>query len=813
VTLSPVRDEGGRLIGISNIVRDISHRKRAEAALRQSEDRYRHLAESLPQLVWATHGDGRAEYCNARWQAYTGIALEDLTDWNTSKLIHPDDIRLVQQRWAAALATGEAFDVEHRLRRADGEYRWHVARGLPLRDEGGKITRWFGTCTDIHEQKHTEVALRESEERFKHIVANAPFPAAVHAEDGELLMLSNVWTELTGYSAAEIPTVQAWARRAYGDRSEIELARLGKLYARGSRHHSGESQIMTRARVPLIWDFWVTPLGRLPDGRQFILTMAVDVTHRKQVEEALQLRDRAIRAATQGIIITDPNQPGNPIVYVSPGFERLTGYSAAESVGHNCRFLQGKESDPAVIERLRAAVRAGEPCTVELLNYRKDGTLFWNELSISAVRDSDERLTHYVGVQTDVTQRRRLEEQFRQSQKMEAFGQLAGGIAHDFNNLLTIIIGYSDVMLDELPGDDHYHEPLREIQRAAERSASLTRQLLAFSRKQVLDPKVLDLNEIVRDTEKMLLRVIGEDVHLATVLCPDLKRVKADAGQLEQVLVNLAVNARDAMPEGGELMIVTKNVELDESYAASHAGVRPGPHVMLALTDSGLGMSEEVKRKIFEPFFSTKEPGKGTGLGLAVVHGIVKQSEGHIEVYSELGLGTCFKIYLPIVAQSAQNATSLPSQKPAPQGTETVLFVEDEENVRLLAHRALQRCGYNVLVAGDPLEAVRISQSHDGIIDLLLTDVVMPTMNGRKLAELLQPARPEMRVLFMSGYTDDAIVRQGILNAGVGFLQKPFTLASLGEKVRESLDFSVVARHGCVGLEMSPEVSGIPVVL
>jgi PAS domain S-box-containing protein len=799
VTISPVRDQEGRPVGVSEILHDISERKQADAALRQSEQRYRILADSLPQLVWTTDADGRAEYANARWNAYTGTGSGGPYTWNSPELIHPDDVRVTWRQWADSLETGEPFDLEYRLLRADGAYRWHVARGLPLRNLAGQITHWTGTCTDIHAQKTSESALRESEERLQHMVANAPFPAMVHAEDGQLILLSNAWTELTGYTMADLPTVQAWLDKAYGKEAAAQRARIDNIFNNTGRYHVGEFLIMTCAEGTLIWDFWATPLGRLPDGRRFVLSMAVDLTLRKQVQEALQLHDRAIQAVTQGIIITDSKQPSNPIVYVSPGFERLTGYSLAECVGRNCRFLQGKDTDPTAIARLREAVRTGEPCTVELLNYRKDETSFWNELSISGVRDADQRLTHFVGVQTDVTQRRRLEELFRQSQKMEAFGQLAGGIAHDFNNLLTIILGYSDVMFDMLSGDHPCHEPLHEIKRAAERSALLTHQLLAFGRKQIMDPVVLDLNEIVVDAEKMLRRVLGEDVDLIMVLSPELRHIRADPGQLEQVMVNLLVNARDAMPQGGELLIETKNVELDENFAKPQAGIRSRSHVLLAITDSGEGMPEEIRSKVFEPFFSTKDPGKGTGLGLSVVHGIIKQSDGQIEVQSKLGVGTTFNIYLPAVDQPARRAMpSLPANGAAPRGTETILLVEDDDSVRLIGECVLRRCGYRVMSACDATEAIRVSRAHDGAIDLLLTDFVMPKMNGGKLAELLHSERPKMRVLFMSGYTDAAIERQGVPNDGVRLVSKPFSPASLAEKVRACLDESAVAPLVCL---------------
>lgn len=387
----------------------------------------------------------------------------------------------------------------------------------------------------------------------------------------------------------------------------------------------------------------------------------------------------------------------------------------------------------------------------------------------------------------DISQQKNLEEQLRRAQKMEAFGQLAGGVAHDFNNMLTIICGCSELLLEATPPDDPNRKLLEEILKAGERSAALTGQLLAFSRKQVLAPKVLDLNDVVQDTEKMLRRVIGEDIHLTTVLHPQLGCVKADPGQVEQVLLNLALNARDAMPQGGKLTIETNNVALGEEYARSHADVRPGHYVMLAVTDTGIGMTEEVKSRLFEPFFTTKGPGKGTGLGLAVVHGIVKQSDGSIEVYSEPGVGTSFKIYLPRVEQTAPTGKSSPDLGPAPRGTETILLVEDEDAVRTLTRFTLQQCGYTVLETSHGEEAIKVATSHRERIHLLVTDVVMPGMGGRVLAERLLNLHPEMKVLFISGYTDDAVVRHGILHEHVNFLQKPFSPNALAHQVREVL--------------------------
>jgi|SRR5579885_2042090 len=383
---------------------------------------------------------------------------------------------------------------------------------------------------------------------------------------------------------------------------------------------------------------------------------------------------------------------------------------------------------------------------------------------------------------------RKKDEQLRQAQKLEAIGSLAGGVAHDFNNLLTIINGYSEIITSQLPADSPVRNLAREIGQAGERAASLTRQLLAFSRKQVLEPKVLNLNAEVTDTAKMLKRLIGEDVELNIVLEPGLGRVKADPGQVEQILINLAVNARDAMPQGGKLTIETADVELDQTYTDNCPGLRPGPYVMLAVSDNGCGMDEATKARIFEPFFTTKGPGKGTGLGLATVYGIVKQSEGHIAVYSEPGRGTTFKIYLPAVATEQLSGKSHPGLQVVRHGTETILLTEDEPAVLALARHVLEMHGYTVLEASNPEKAIRIAEAHKGTIHLLVTDVVMPALSGRQLVERLAALRPGMKVLYLSGYTDDAVVRHGVLQEQTAFLQKPFTTRALAQKVREVLD-------------------------
>jgi two-component system cell cycle sensor histidine kinase/response regulator CckA len=417
----------------------------------------------------------------------------------------------------------------------------------------------------------------------------------------------------------------------------------------------------------------------------------------------------------------------------------------------------------------------------------KDGSVVWVDLTVSMAREPSGELRYSIAVIQDITRRKQLEGELLHAQRMEGVGQLAGGIAHDFNNLLTVISGRSVLALRRLQPADPLRRDLDLIHKTADRAAALTRQLLAFSRKQVLQPRVAELNALVETSTGLLMRLIGEDIELTFVPAPDTGRVRVDPGQLEQVIVNLAVNARDAMPRGGRLTIETARSELDQGYAAQHVGVVPGSHVMLAVSDTGGGMDSATQARIFEPFFTTKGPGKGTGLGLATVYGIVKQSGGHVRVYSELGAGTVFKIYLPRTEDAAE-AVSLAASLRLPTGTETVLLVEDEDDVRDLAREVLEQLGYTVLEAAAPPDAILIAERYAGIIELLLTDVVMPRISGRALATTIAVMRPETRILFMSGYTGDAIVRHGVLEPGTHFIEKPFTPEALALKVREVLD-------------------------
>jgi two-component system cell cycle sensor histidine kinase/response regulator CckA len=472
----------------------------------------------------------------------------------------------------------------------------------------------------------------------------------------------------------------------------------------------------------------------------------------------------------------------------NPALLAMLGYpSAKELLGQH---LGGLYADTQHWFELADFLRSAAPFTGLIAEWkRKDGSSTVVRVSGRAVSNGERGKTFELFAE-DVTERRALEQQLRQSQKMEAVGRLAGGIAHDFNNLLMVISGYSEFLLDRLGPDPALRGPAQEIASASGRATTLTRQLLAFSRKQMLAPKILDLNGVVTENLKMLTRVIGEDIDLVMVPASELGTVRADAGQIEQVIMNLAVNARDAMPSGGKLTIETSNVSLDEEYARFHAPLRPGNYVLLSISDTGAGMDSETQSHIFEPFFTTKGP-KGTGLGLSTVYGIVKQSGGYIWVYSEPGKGTTFKIYLPRVAATVERPPQIlvaAESAAIEPGTETILLVEDEANLRYLARQYLEKQGYRVIEAADGAVAIQITVAHEGVIHLLLTDVIMPGMNGRELAQRISEIRPNVRVLYMSGYTENVIGRNGTLDAGVRLLQKPFTLRDLKSKVREVLD-------------------------
>lgn len=529
-------------------------------------------------------------------------------------------------------------------------------------------------------------------------------------------------------------------------------------------------------------------IRRLPDTIHAAMERKRMEGERLNMEEAL----RETNAALQGLIQASPlaiisvDMDAN-ITSWNRAAEAIFGWRENDVIGRRLPFLVEETEDSS--RALRNVLLKGNPMpAAETVWRHKDGTPVRVSLSAALMRDRQGRPSGAMTLVADVTERRNLEDQLRQSQKLEAVGRLAGGLAHDFNNILTAIAGFAELTLLKLPAADPLARNVEEILTAANQASALTRQLMAFSRKQVLEPRVLDLNAVITGLEPMLRRLIGEDVDLITRLEPDLGAIRADPNHVEQIILNLAINAREAMPEGGRLMIDTTDVDLDEAYTRVHVGARPGPHVMLAVSDTGFGMDAETQAHIFEPFFTTKERGRGSGLGLSTVYGIVKQTGGSIRVYSEPSRGTTFRLYFPRIRGKIEAIPRIEVDETPPTGTETVLLVEDDAMVRRVTREMLEGAGYTVIEAREGQEALEMVRTHTGVIDLMITDVVMPRMSGRETADRLTALRPTMKILYVSGYTDDAIVHHGLLEPGLAFLQKPFSRIVLTRKVREVLD-------------------------
>ncbi|OGK86537.1 MAG: hypothetical protein A2X51_12420 [Candidatus Rokubacteria bacterium GWC2_70_24] len=747
--------------------------------------------DSIQQVIYRTDARGRWTFLSAAWVEVTGFAVEESLGRTFLDFVHPED-RLRHAELFQPLMGGAAGHLgrEVRYRTRAGGTRWMEVYARVTTDERERITGTFGTLTDVTERKQAEEELVSTRERLQHLLASSP--AVIHSRqvgDGfRVTFVSENVSRLFGWEADELlEDPRGWERLVHPDDAPGMAARRALIIEEGQQIH--EYRLLCRDGTwRWVQDEW--RVVRTPAGQALeVVGTVVDMTDRRQEEEARARLSSAVEQASDSIVITSPE---GAIVYVNPAFERTTGHARDEVVGQDLRGLKQAEDGSGFAEALGSGAAGAEPWSGRLTGKRRDGSLTEEEAALSPVWDAHGRLVNHVALLRDVTRERRMEEQLRQSQKMEAVGQLAGGVAHDFNNLLTVITGRCHFLQQRLGGEGPGARDVTLIVEAAQRAAALTRQLLAFSRRQVLEMRVLDVNSVVAQVEKMLRRLIGEDIDLVTVPAQDLGCVKADPGQLEQVLLNLIVNARDAMPRGGRVTIETGSVV--GGTEDGPAGIPPGPHTMLAVSDNGSGMDAETLSHIFEPFFTTKGRDRGTGLGLATVYGIVAQSGGHIAVESEPGQGTVFRVYLPRVDEPADRLAPPSTGAEARGGQETILLTEDAVDLRALAREVLTRRGYQVLDAADGADALALAERHPGPIHLLLTDVVMPRVSGRELAERLAARHPAMKVLYMSGYTDDAVLRHGVLRSEVAFLQKPFGPGALARKVREILDTEVPAQ-------------------
>lgn len=609
-------------------------------------------------------------------------------------------------------------------------------------------------------------------------------PIIISRRDGTIIWVNQAFEQLSGYTRDEV-IGQSTRLLKSGHQVPSFYEKLWQVILSGKRWRG---ELVNRRKDGTIYheEMTITPVQDRTGEITHFIAIKLDITERKRSEERICLLAQAVENSAELIAISDPD---GRISFVNHALLLATGYKENELIGELFgKLLISQNNPPGTDEEIRVRTIFSGGWRGECIARRKDDTEYPVFLSTGQIKDSDRRVIGIFGIGQDITDRKRLEGQLLASQKMEAVGRLAGGVAHDFNNLLGVIMGYSDLVLDGFPADDPRCNQLQQVKKAAVRATSLTRQLLAFSRKQVFQPKVLDLNVLVTDFNKMLGRLIGEDIEMVNILKQGLGQVKADPGQIEQVIMNLVVNARDAMPNGGKLIIETANVDLDETYCGSHPPTQPGQYVMVAVSDTGIGMDAATQARIFEPFFTTKEQGKGTGLGLATTYGVVKQSEGYIWVYSELGKGTTFKVYLPRVDEPAQTLEADRANLKLARGVETILLVEDADALRELTAALLEMNGYTVLATENGKEAIKLAESYNRQIHVLLTDVVMPGMSGRELANYLTTKRPDMRVLYMSGYTRDAIMHRGVLDDGISFIEKPFSQEALMRKLRELLD-------------------------
>jgi PAS domain S-box-containing protein len=771
----PITGADGAVTGIFVDGVDVTDRVKAQDAINASENQFRTFAQVMPNHVWTAPPSGLLDWFNDRVLEYSGKSRDDLIDAGWTAIVHPDDREAAGARWAHSLESGENYETEFRIERADGDYRWHLVRALPIRADDGRILRWIGSNTDIHDQKLAEVETARDRDRMWALTQDL---LLVCDYDGIIITVNPTATRLLGWEETEMVGRQL-TDFVHEDDLPASFAEIEKL-AHGATTLSFENRYRRKDGGYLLFDWTAVPDG----GR--IHGVGRDITQERALAKDRE-RIWTLSPVVKLVVMLD-----GTITSVNPSWTRLLGWSIEETIGHNViEFLGETDRDPARgrLGELSKGhslaehdavfrTRSGELKTIAFTSVPENGTVYGFGRDVTAEREAAAALAA-------------TEEALRQSQKMEAVGQLTGGIAHDFNNLLQGITGSLEI-IERRVAQGRISELGRFLTgatTAANRAAALTHRLLAFSRRQPLDPRPVRANPLVASMEDLLRRTIGERIDLELVLAGGLWLTLCDPNQLENAILNLVINARDAMPDGGKLTIETCNAHLDDAYAARQRDVSPGQYICICVTDTGTGMDADTIAKAFEPFFTTKPIGQGTGLGLSMIYGFARQSDGYAKIYSEVGEGTTFKLYLPRFRGRTDDADEVPqlSAVHATDAGEIVLVVEDEPVVRGLIVETLNELGYRAIEAADGPKGVEILRSSRRI-DLLITDIGLPGLNGRQVADAGRAVRPGLKVLFMTGYAENAALASGFLEPGMTMITKPFAMEALATRIRTIIE-------------------------
>jgi PAS domain S-box-containing protein len=779
------RDSQGSIVRSRSVFIDVTQRKRAENLLQESEERYKNLLEVAPVGI-AVHSEGEIVFLNP-----TGVSLlggeteEQLIGKPIIEIIHPDGLEKAQSRIKRMMA-GERglYPAEDVYLKLDGTSTNVEVMATPLQYECKRAVQVI--FTDITERKKTEEQLRRSEENYLKLFQDAPLMYVITRNEQGIPFISDcnkLFLNSVGFAREEV--IGKPLADFYSPESQARLLDGGG-YARAlaGEYVMGERQLLTRDGRLIQTFLYTMPETDYSGHVTGTRSMFVDVTAERKAEETQRRLATAIDQATEGVIIT--NTEGT-IHYVNPAISRMTGYSKEELRGANPRILKSEEHDSIFYAQLWATIKSGKIWSGRFINRKKNGQLYYEDSTISPVKDTSGAIVNFVAVKRDITEHLELSKQLFQAQKMEAIGTLAGGVAHDFNNLLQAVLGYSELMLQRKKEEEPDYADLQKIYQAGKRGADLVKSLMTFSRKVDTKHVPVDLNQEITSVRSLLSRTIPKTININLHLKGNLESIEADPSQISQVLMNLGVNARDAMPDGGTLTIETTNIQMDEEYCKSHLEAKPGNYVVLTFSDTGQGMDKETLSHIFEPFFTTKEIGKGTGLGLATVYGIVKQHGGQIKCYSELGLGTTFTIYLPAI-QVEQDSQAPTVETTIPRGTETVLLVDDEDDIRDLGATLISQFGYKVITANNGKEALEAFQREGNCISLIILDLIMPEMDGRKCLEEILRVNPNAKVIVASGHSESGSANNVMAAGARGFIQKPYNMRQLLTTIREILD-------------------------